>query len=62
MSEPILLDMTQAAQRLGIERGMFARNWRAWGIKSVRLGHRTVRFHVGDLDAWAGKASKRRAA
>ncbi|HMH92112.1 MAG TPA: excisionase family DNA-binding protein [Streptosporangiaceae bacterium] len=54
-----LLDLTGAAERLGITRGKLARNWRQWKIPSVRLGHRTLRFRPADLDAWAAKRARR---
>jgi hypothetical protein len=54
-----LLDMDGAARYLGITRRMFADNWRGWGIPVVRMGHRTLRWRVDDLDAWARNKATR---
>jgi excisionase family DNA binding protein len=57
--DPLLLDMTQAAARLGVTRRWLADHYRRHGIPAVRLGHRTLRFRPADLERWA---SRRRSA
>lgn len=46
----VLLTPKQAAAKLGIHRATLDRNWRAWGLRMVRLSPRAVRFRERDVD------------
>ena len=58
MCETGLYDMTGAARYLGITKRMMSENWRRWGIKHVRLGHRTIRFRREDLESWTQRKAR----
>lgn len=55
-----LLAPDQVAKLLGVTRKRLA-EWRSQGIgpEFLKLGHRTVRYHVEDLDTWL-EAHRRR--
>ena len=58
----VLLTPADAAARLAVTERYLMENYARLGIPVVRLGHRTLRFRAEDLDRWAAKQAKRRAA
>lgn len=49
-----LVSMRDAAERLGYSYVWFSRQYRGWGLKSVRIG-RKVMFTERDLDAFVDR-------
>ena len=52
---PIFLDLSQAAEYLGVTRRWLADNYLAQGIPHHKLSHKMLRFKAFELDRWAAR-------